>query len=172
MTALDWLGDIGGALVELFPQRRIICTTQAGVLWRFGKNPRILGPGWYLWWPLISELQVMNVVTETIDISPQTIKTADDKTVGVSGWITYRITDPLLVATEFVDYESTLQETAAGTLASVVSQFSSKITMSQLNKELRKALKDNFVTKGIQIQDFALSDYFEVRFPLGLWQTN
>jgi regulator of protease activity HflC (stomatin/prohibitin superfamily) len=172
MSAFSWLGDFGGGLIQFLPRRTIICTNQAGVLWRFGRNPKKLAPGWYLWWPLISELEIVSVAIETVDISPQSIKTSDGKSVGVSGWLSYRVTSPLVVVVEFGEYENTLQETAAGCVASVVSRHSASVSMGQLNKELKAEMVNSFVSKGIEIKEFSLSDYFEIKYPLGLWKSS
>jgi regulator of protease activity HflC (stomatin/prohibitin superfamily) len=171
MSALDWLGRLGDALLQTLPQRVIIDTTEAGVVWWFGRWPRLLRPGWHVWWPLVSVVQTVPVVTDTIGLARQTVTAADGRVVGVSGWITYRITDPLAVLTGFTDYEVTLRETAAGILSRVVAESEPGDTQRQLLRRARRLMRSNPVIHGVEVQQFAMSDFYMVRYPLAMWSS-
>lgn len=172
MEAFGWLGQIGDALLTTLPRRVIVTTTEAAVVWHFGKWPRLLSPGWHIYWPLISHLKLCATAIRSIGLMRQTLTTTDGRVIGVSGWLTYRVDDPLRLLCQYVDYEDALQETAAGVLAEVVSESEPMSAMNDLKVSLRKRLRRQFAGSGLVVLKFALSDYMPAKYPLAIWQAD
>jgi regulator of protease activity HflC (stomatin/prohibitin superfamily) len=171
VSALNWLGQLGDAFLQTLPRRVIICTTEAGVIWHFGRWPRIVKPGWHVVWPLVSELLVIDTRIRSVGLAKLTIRTNDGRTVGASGWLTYQVGDPLKVVTTYEDHEQTLQETAAGAMADVLSETTAETPLRLIAHRLRKRLRRNFAGSGLTIETFALSDYMPCEYPVAIWNT-
>lgn len=168
--ALEWIGNIGTAFVEIFPRRTIVDTTQRGVRWRYGKNPELLEPGVYWWWPLFTILNTIEVKYSTLDICKQSVEDSNKNTVGVSGWITYEVSNPLSALTDFTDFEDTLQETAAGIISQIINEQTSMLKIKVLSQMLKEQMAKTNIGQVINIEEFSVSDYFIAKHTLLQWQ--
>lgn len=168
LSFLSFIGDAGTGLIELFPRRTIVDTTQAAVIWRWGKSPKSLGPGVHWWWPLVDVFAVMEIQSTTVDICKQAVETRSGDTVAVSGWLTYKVENAWSALTGFTDFDDTLQETAAGIISDVVYELDMP-ELPHLKQELSKRLTDK-LGDVIKVVDFSVSDYFKAQHRLLQWQ--
>lgn len=168
MTAFEWLGTLGDGLLKFLPRLIVIRSTQHGVLFRFGRHPRLCRPGLRIWWPLVSDLELIDTAVDTIGLESQTVRTADGRTIGASGWITFKITDPLAALTEYTDYLETLQETAAGVIAQVLSKTTEK-DIDKISRALTEEFNRQQALVGLKVVQFSLSHYFEIEYPISTW---
>lgn len=165
---LSFIGDAGRGLIETFPRRTIVDTTQAAVIWKMGKSPVRVGPGVVWWWPLVDTFAEIEIKKTTIDICKQAIEMEDGNIVAVSGWITYEVTNPFEALTEFTDFTETLQESAAGVISEVIWELNMP-SLEVLQSSMKERLEERF-GKIINVIDFSVSDYFKVKHTLLQWQ--
>jgi len=92
-SAFAWLGRIFDAILEFIPRRVIIRDTHRGVKWSLWRGPREMEPGVRIWWPLISDIELIVVARQTHNMVVQSLMTADGKEIVVGGVVIYKIND-------------------------------------------------------------------------------
>src|SRR5579859_4527310 len=96
-SALAWIGKIADWLGQWIPRWVIFDTTMGGVKFIRGKRAVPLGPGVHFYWPATTILDTYPTARQTDDLRSQTVVTADDKVIVVSGQIVYEVTDVMLL---------------------------------------------------------------------------
>lgn len=94
----------------------IVKTYQAGIRWRWGKNPEALEPGF--WWrvPLYHAIEICGVVDEAVELPPQTVCTKDGHPVTFTVNIAYRVVD-ILAHWTVEDFQASVKALAMTHLA-------------------------------------------------------
>lgn len=193
-AALGWLGDIIRALIRFIPQVILIRSTHAGIKFRYGcqiipilHDNGILLPTikWYKWlpyigliktglhifWPLVTEYEVVPIKRQTTNLQVQYLSTYDLKTIGVSGILVYEIRDATKLLTECYDYEDTIRDLALAAVKEVVIQHDLKYIQEsgkELDLELTKTLREQLRPFGVRTIRVTLSDFSQCKM-LGLW---
>ena len=88
-----WLGDAARGLLSIFPQRRIVKAGYGAVRHNPNGSFRVLGPGWFIFWPLFQELESFPIARQTSDIPKQPLVTKDGIAVSAGGVIRYSVKD-------------------------------------------------------------------------------
>ena len=83
-TAFAWLGEIMNWFGKWFPRLLIVRSTHAGVRFRHGKKPEALMPGLRVYWPLVTEVDIIPTARQTHNLPTQALMTSDGKKVVVS----------------------------------------------------------------------------------------
>lgn len=91
--ALGWLGQIISWFGQWVPRWTIVNTTEAGVKWVKGDTVVPFGPGIVWHWPVTTEMKVLPVARQALDLRAQTLTTSDDVPILASAIVTYRIVD-------------------------------------------------------------------------------
>jgi regulator of protease activity HflC (stomatin/prohibitin superfamily) len=170
-SALGWLGDIFRALLKVIPQIILVRSTHAGVKFQWGSRVVELRPdngirktGIHLFWPVVTEYEVVPVRRQTKDLQPQYLTTKDQKTVGVCGILVYEINDVVKLLTECFDYEDTIRDLSMAAVKEVIVQHNfdhlrdnGELIDAELCKTLRRQL-NRFGVKTIRVtlSDFSL----------------
>ena len=109
-TAFAWLGEIMNWVGKWFPRLVIVRSTHAGVRFRHGKKPEALLPGLRVFWPLVTEVDVIPTARQTHNLPTQALTTSDGKKVVVSGVVVYRIKDIVATMARNWDVSDTLND--------------------------------------------------------------
>jgi regulator of protease activity HflC (stomatin/prohibitin superfamily) len=133
MHAFDWVNTIADWLLSLVPRLRLIRSTHAGVLFCRG-SVRELGAGLHLYWPIWSEIQVICVVRQTVNLRYQSLFSQDDVGVLVSVTVVYEIDNALKALTLTDDLTDTIGDLSQKAVKLVVSLCS----IAELRSGLRK----------------------------------
>lgn len=167
MDAFSWLGDIVRAILQFVPRLTIVRPTHGGVRFRRGKVAREMRPGLHVYWPLITEIEVIPTARQTDNLTPQTLATKDRHTVAVSGFIVSSISDVVAAigSTNF-DHTSTIKDIAQAALVEVVTGLTLDELLSgtaggvrsPLNKALTRACRRQLKRYGISVQRAGLVD--------------
>lgn len=91
--ALGWLGEFVRSLAKLIPRLVIVLTTQRLVKFVRGHKVVELGPGLHMYWPVTTEVRVVDTEIQVARTDYQFCVTADFVTCGVLMIISYRISD-------------------------------------------------------------------------------
>lgn len=138
---LDRLVDLLISWIKLLFFSVVLHADQRGIVLRFGKFHRDIGPGFHWKYPLdIDEVYYREVTPTVITIGPQSLTTKDDITVVVSVIVTYQIEDVKKTLIEAQGIRQMLEDSTYG----VVSDFIMKHTWS----DLRNLDLDNEISKG------------------------
>ena len=152
-------------LLAILPSVVMVEPTERGARITCGKRYKIIGPGLYLVWPIIQRIVLMDVITQVVDLAPQTIRTKDGFELVASGTIRYHIVDigKALFAVQDLDK-------ALSTLAlAVILEYVKSKTISEcedseaVKKELRRGLAEAASGWGVKIEEVGLTDWGRVR---------
>ena len=94
---------------------------ERGVVFRFGKYHRLVGPGWVFIIPIIETFAKYDLRVEAVDIASQEVITKDAVKLNVDAIIYMKVTDPVkaeLVVEE--DYRKAVEEHGKGRIRNVV----------------------------------------------------
>lgn len=171
-SLLGLLGEVVDAIFSVIPRRIIIRATHQGVKWRYGKIPIAVGPGIEWYWPLVTEMDLMVVARQTLNLPTQVLMTRDKKQVVVGAFIVYKISDIVqAIGERNWDVESTVADI---TQAAIVEEIMSRDLDDLLagisegkNSELNKALTANCKTElrqfGVHVGRAGLTDFATCR---------
>ena len=166
MSALAWLGDLVEFFADLVPRIDICTAKQAGVKFTKGKVKPIT-PGLFMYWPVITEVELVETSRQTLNLASQTLTTADGYAVLVSAVVVYRVEDPTTVLVEVSDWEDTLGDAALGAVVDVVGGSDFDYIRENLNGEIEKKIrhKTRLALKpyGIKVERAFLSDFAECK---------
>lgn len=93
---------------------------QGGVIMRFGRYHRSIGPGYHAKWPVIEDYQLTEIALTTIRLPPQSLTTKDDVGVVVSSIVRYRIADVQRFICDVWDQKDVLADTTMGAIGKSV----------------------------------------------------
>jgi len=94
-SAFAWLNQLFQAFYQLFPRILIVRATHGGVKWVRGKHVKLLAPGLHVYWPLVTDVEVVVTARQTLAIPDQVMATKDGKKVVVKTLVVYKIPDPV-----------------------------------------------------------------------------
>ncbi|MFH1425011.1 MAG: SPFH domain-containing protein [archaeon] len=135
---------------------------ERGVVFRFGKFHRVVGPGWVFVIPTIEKFVLYDLRTETIDIPPQEVITKDAVKLLIDAVIFMRVEDPVkaeLYVEE--DYRKAVEEYTKGRIRNVIGsvelgELYAKI--GEINETLKKDVQNIAERWGVMITDIELID--------------
>jgi len=177
-SALSWLGDVFRAILKTIPQLILVRSTHAGVRFRNGSNAIEMKPGngifrtgIHVYWPLVTECEIVPVKRQTTNLQPQYLTTKDQKTIGVRGILVYEVNNVVKLLTECYDYEDTIRDLSLAAVKEVIVQheFSHlRDNGKAIDKELGRTLRAQLNPYGVKTIRFTLSDFSQCR-AIALW---
>jgi regulator of protease activity HflC (stomatin/prohibitin superfamily) len=167
MDAFAWLGEVFQALLSFVPRRVIVRSTHGGVKWRMLRGPKELKPGVRWYWPLISEIEIIPVARQTLNLQPQALVTKEGKEVVVGGVVVYSISDVVMAIGERnFDVDTTVNDISQCAIVEVITTVEFKELLNNLKKienELTKTCKRQLKHFGVLIHRVALTDFSPCR---------
>lgn len=162
-SAFAWLGQLFEWLGGFFPRLLNVRVTDGGVAFS-GKRARRLSPGYHIYFPFLTEIQVIPVVRQSLNLNCQALITADDCTVVAGGIVFYEIKDYYKALTENWDIAEIVTDFSLAAIRSVITikdkqtlQRERKTIDHELTQQLHKQLKDF----GIVVLQARLTDFSE-----------
>lgn len=135
----------------------IIDEWEEAVVLRFGKFSRTVKPGIYFKVPFFDAVWKHTVITQSIDIPPQSVTTADNKNVVVKGIIRFTIPDIKTFLLTINQPQDVLTDTTGGMIREIIEDtaWSSIIDIDKkLTSEVGKFVK----RWGIKVEKVTLTD--------------
>lgn len=162
-SAFSWLGAIFEWIGQWIPRILIVDTTHAAVKYVWGKNAIPLGPGWYLWWPISTQVTMYPVARQACDLKAQTITTHDGRTVIVGGLLVYEIVDVLAAVATTFEPEETAKTIVLASIHDVCAQYSwpelqEHLRSGKLGKEMKAEAKKDLDKYGVKVLSLTLTD--------------
>lgn len=158
----QWLNDLLSALLRFIPRVRIVPATMGGVAFVRGKARLISSGRLYPYWPFWTELLIVPVVRQTLNLPNQVlVPRGSEKALVLSGVVVYEIADPVRALSQVHDLDDAIRDMALVAIREVVSQahvgklyFSPK----SVNKALLHAVRARMRGWGVNVQQVFLSD--------------
>ena len=134
---------------------------ERGVLFTLGKFTRIVGPGWFITWPIIHQLKKVDIRTKTVDVPNQEVITKDNIPVKVNAVVYFRVRDAGMAVIEVEDYVYATAQLAQTTMRNSIGEY----TLDQLLMEradvanlIRQIVDKDSDPWGIEVQSVELKD--------------
>lgn len=152
IDAFAWLGQLGEHFAKAIPTPLMVHANERAVYYRFGRNPREVGPRPYLVLPLVETIEIYSGQREITQTTDQTIE-RDGKEITTSGSCEWRIADVVKVSTE-------CGNEVHGNVAHLVRDV---INLYYPNGHYEKKLRARLRQIGVQLISFAVSDHAKTR---------
>lgn len=174
--SFEWLSKIFEFFFQAVPVRWIIDPSQVVVALPLGR-PKICthdngigGTGIHIHWPLISESTWLPITEQSPSSAEQFLHTSDDVPVAVKPDYSYKITDPISIATTFPDYE----DLAAMRLLAMTAEHVASCefeNLSDVEEDIEAGLKESLDEIGLELCWFTLGSRQRGR-ALFMWGAN
>ncbi|KKL17562.1 hypothetical protein LCGC14_2484290, partial [marine sediment metagenome] len=150
---------------KLIPRLELIQPDEAGVRITLGTREKVLGPGWYLLWPIIQEIFYTTVTPQVVDIRSQSVISKEGINMTVSGAIKYRVSDIRKAMLEIQDYDRSLETLSLGVLLEVVSTLPEEELhdVGHLGDLVLKKIREEASGWGLRLQKVYITDLGQVK---------
>jgi regulator of protease activity HflC (stomatin/prohibitin superfamily) len=123
-----------------------------------------LGPGIHWYWPKTTEIEVLPVERQTLDLPVQTLWTADLQNVSVRGEVVFVVEDIRLAVCKTFDFQQTIQDVAQFVVVSVVASKSCQelekaMRCTQLTAEFTDRLEAELTSYGVGVERAFFADF-------------
>lgn len=164
-----WLVTLLDKILCWLPRPIVIAPDESGYRvsprLRGGMKVKPLGPGCYLWLPLIQKAEKIEIKTQVKDLRAQSAWTEDGQNITVSGAIRYRITNAVNALLEVFDFDNNIQTIGLAAIHEFINQHSLQECREQIH-ELTKIILDKVREEsrgwGLKIEDVYLTDTGDV----------
>jgi regulator of protease activity HflC (stomatin/prohibitin superfamily) len=134
---------------------RIVPQARAGVIERFGRYNRTLGPGLALVYPFVDRLRpLIDLREQVVSFKPQPVITEDNLVVSIDSVIYFQVTDPKAATYEIANYIQAIEQLTVTTLRNVIGGMALEKTLTSrdwINSQLRGVLDEATGKWGIRV---------------------
>lgn len=170
---LDWLNDLVLWLARLVPRWDICEPTHravkltgsifASLIGRQRMKVRTIEPGLYWYWPVRSRIIKYPVVRQSVDLSSQSLTTADGKPIMVSTVLVIEISDIEKAVTQNYDVDDTIREVGAAAAVSCVAprrwvELRKAFARKEINAELKTSASKILRKYGVRVIEARFTD--------------
>lgn len=143
-AALGWIGQIFEAIMCIFPRLLIVRATHEGVKWRHGGEAIRLAKGLHVYWPLVSQIEMVVVARQTLNLPSQVLTTSDKRSVTVGAFVVYSLDDVVkAIGEQNWDVDDTVANIAMAAVVEVVTSH----TLDELLKGVSEGRKSRVARK-------------------------
>lgn len=140
---------------------KIVDQWEKGVHLHFGKFKRVVGPGLKWKVPFFDQIITTPVITQTVNLSPQTVTTLDEKSIVLSSIVRYHIHDVEKYLLGVMHANDVLVDTTQGIIRDMVENTNweelvdlTKIVTPEVNEQVEKW--------GISVQQVSFPDLGQI----------
>lgn len=140
----------------------ITMSYQRGVVLRWGRKHREIGPGFHWRWPFrIEHVITCNVAIETMSVGPQSLTTKDGRSVVLSSIVTFQISDAAKFLLEVEGGHQAIEDSAYGQIADFVMKHTWEQLCAEdsLSNELTKVVRRRAKNYGVDIVSVQVADF-------------
>lgn len=117
---------------------------ERGVVFRFGKFKKVLGPGWILFWPAFESFVLVDLRTQTVDLPKQPVITRDDVEIKIDSVIYEKVVDAKKAVIEVKDFKNAMRELLRSQIRNTIGKMELEEVLErseELGVELKNTLK-------------------------------
>ena len=160
---MEWLTRLIDRLLSIFPRLVIVAPDESGVRC----TPKLadgvyitpLTPGWWLYWPLIQQIETIRCKTQVKDLRPQSVWTLDRVEMTVSGAIRYRVRSAQKALLEVFDYDQNIQAVALGIIQQYIREHElQNLNTQRIEAEVLKGVREASAGWGLYIEKVYITD--------------
>ncbi len=165
----DWFNSLFEAILKLFPRIIVIRATHGGVKWKKGKNVVALKPGVHIYWPLVSDIEIIVTARQTLNLPTQILTTQDNKKVVVSTVVVYRVKNIIqAIGKENWDVDTTINDITLSAIVGIIAQYSLDSLLGMVSDEKLDSLFTLKVRKelrrfGVYVNRCKLTDFADCK---------
>jgi regulator of protease activity HflC (stomatin/prohibitin superfamily) len=134
---------------------RVVRQSYVGIVERWGRYTRSLGPGVHLLVPFLDRLREVVDMKETVQpFAPQPVITEDNVTIGVDTVVYYQVTDAVKATYEVANVLVAMEQLTITTLRNVVGAMTLEETLTSrdsINTQLRTVLDEATEKWGVRV---------------------
>ncbi len=167
LANLFWLSLLGiiGFIVWKYDVVLQLLDYQRAIIYRFGKVHRVGGPGWAFVWPIIEEVDLVDLRTKTIDVPKQDVVTKDGIEISIDAIIYLKVKkDNQSVVNSVIeveDYVGASQLLVVSTLRDVIGSMNLGEVISSIelvNAQLKETLEKTSKNWGVMVDSVEIKD--------------
>jgi len=168
-TAFAWLGQIFEALLSFVPRILIVRATHGGVKWRHGSRVISMQAGLHVYWPLVTEIEIIVTARQTLALPKQVLTAKDNKKVVVGTVVVYKIRDVVqAIGRTNWDVDTTINDITQSAVVSVIAQHTLQellemVSADTLNDALTEATRKELRQFGVFVSRCKLTDFADCR---------
>lgn len=160
---LEILGQFLTAILGVIPRLVIIRATHRGIKFKLGKFPKELRPGLHVYWPLVTQVDLVVVARQTNTLQPQVLQTLDKKSIVACGYVVFGVGDVVLAAGERNwDYDATVNDIARSAIMDIVTTHNWS-DLTGIGTKLTSACRKKLKPFGINVRKAGFTDLCECR---------
>ncbi|MDO8505756.1 MAG: slipin family protein [bacterium] len=148
-------------LILLLISIRQVNQWQRGVKFTFGKYSGMVNPGWRLVFPIIQNMQRVDVRLKTVDVPSQDAITKDNVSAKINAVIYYKVTDAAksIIDVQNIDYAVLqLAQTSMRNIAGSVTLDELLTERQQIAEQIEKIVDQATTTWGVDVTAVELKD--------------
>lgn len=142
------------AMVIIGKSVYVIRQYQRGVVATFGKYARVADPGLTLVFPFVQSIVYVDMRETVLDVSPQTVITADNATLTVDAVIYFEVTDPFRNIYNVTDFRLAAIKLAQTNLRNIIGEMNldeALVSRERINAQLRQIMDDATDKWGVRV---------------------
>ena len=160
------IAEVISRFVSVFPTFEVVPETMAGVAWVRGKCRPIKSGCVYFYWPFWTELELVSIVRQTLNLQSYCLTTNDGISVLIGVVVVFEVTDPVSLLTKLHDHEDAIGDIVAGSLVKMVSGHTYdelRTEETNLKKDVAKQLKSYGIkTHNVFVNEIGKSRIFRL----------
>lgn len=164
MDAFAWLGNLMEWFGSLIPKIKIVRKTHGGVRFKCGHRVTEMKPGLHVYWPIVTEIDVVPVARQTHNMVTQCVITKDGKQLVVGGVVVYSIIDVVKALSKNWDFNDTINDVSltaffAAIIRRSMDELISEINKGTFEKDLTLEVRSNLRRYGVYVHRAAMTDF-------------
>lgn len=151
----DWIAQFFDKILLVVPKMIRVTPTHDLVKWPFCREAIVCGPGIIWYWPLFSEVQLVDIRWQSTLCYLQTITMRDGTTITARALCIWRVDDPATAVVENADYGDRTSELTQSIVANLLASVGKDqlITVAALNATLSMDCKQQMREVGIEVKE-------------------
>ena len=151
----DWITQVFDKLLLIVPKMVRVTPTHDMVKWPFCREAVVCGPGIIWYWPLFTEVQLVDIRWQSTLCYLQTITMRDGTTVTARALCIWRVDDPITSVVDNADYADRTAELTQSIVANLLASVTREqlVTVAALNAALSMECRQQMREVGIQVKD-------------------
>ncbi len=159
---MNWLNSLIEKLLSVIPRLTLVNPDEGAARTTLGKYTKLLGSGWYFYWPLIQTLQTITVTPQVVDVRVQSVRTIDGTDMAIGLAVRYRITNAVSAQLKVLDYDRSLQNQALVACVEIIGNMTmSEVFVDDVNVKLTDLVQKKARGWGIEVQSCGVTDIGE-----------
>lgn len=157
----DAIGTLFYNFGALFPRIMHVKPYELGIKFIWGKEVKIINPGWSTYWPISTQIDIIPIVRQIQNLPHQTLTTRDNKSIIVSGVVIYQIYDIKKYMLNNFDTIESVTEIARSCLKILVSDLSfEEIRTAEVPLE---DIQEAMESMGLEVEALKVTDIAQTR---------